>query len=124
MSVFSSSVFKSTVYKTNSVVDATLRGALQDNKNRWYAYELLPQEEIKVDEFVEEFVQELKQEKLQTKAAQIDYAPVILKQISAEELIGSKVIQAAINQAVLEYQFYLAKMREREDEFALMLLLN
>ena len=106
------------------IVDTNPHGGALPTKNRWYAYDLEPEKKAKVDEFVQEYVEELIQENNPIKAIKINRAPIILKQINAEDLIGTQVIKDAINQAVLEYKTYLAQMRERDDERALLLLIN
>lgn len=115
MAVFSSTVYSSTVYKTDGEQSAIVqRGAL----NKWYAYELPQEQEEKVDEFVQEYVQELKTSR------QINIEPIVLKRIDAIDLLGTAVIQEAIRQAEIQYYSYLAKRRQIDDETALMLLLN
>lgn len=115
MAVFSSTVYSSTVYKTDGEQSAIVqRGAL----NKWYAYELPQEQEEKLDEFVQEYVQELKTSR------QINIEPIVLKRIDAIDLLGTAVIQEAIRQAEIQYYSYLAKRRQIDDETALMLLLN
>jgi len=116
MSVFSSTVYSSTVYKTDGEQSSIVqRGAL----NKWYAYELPKEQEEKVDEFVQEYVQELK-----TSPKEINIEPIVLKRIDAIDLLGSAIIQDAIRQAEIEYYSYLARRRRIDDETALLLLLN
>lgn len=120
MTVFSLTVFSPTVYDTGGdVAEEGLRGALRDNKNRWFAYDLPQEQEIKIDEFVQEYVQELK-----TSPKEIDIEPIVLKRIDAIDLLGSAIIQEAIRQAEIEYYNYLARRRKIDDETALLLLLN
>lgn len=123
MSVFSTSVYSPTVYKTEGVAPPRFGGSLGWYYNGW------PEEkQEKVEELVEEYTEILEAvsapETNTFDNQKIVIAQNILRKIDAIDIFNSAEIQAAIRQAEYDYYMNLAFKREQDDEATLMLLLN
>ncbi len=132
MSVFSASVYSSTVYKTDGIPDAvkTQGGALQ---NQWYYNGWAEEKKDKAEELTDKYIETL--ETIDLQENQSVSTPIfqqqkkaivsnLVRQINALDIFNSAEIQAAIRQAEYDYYMNLAYLREQDDEAALMLLLN
>jgi len=132
MSVFSASVYSSTVYKTDGIPDAikTQGGGLP---NKWYYNGNIEDKREKSEELADKYIETL--EAIDLLENQSVSAPIfqqqkkaivsnLVRQINALDILDSEEIQAAIRQAEIDYYMNLAFKREQDDETVLMLLLN